>query len=152
MQLIKTKCFYNTTEEKHFVMAIISNQDCFKSLIQLKINNEAENKKNASKLDAIKTVKNSRYALYNSSLTNNESLKNTNNAKFGSNYAKSYISPQITQAQSIKSINKITDPIIKEALEKLREVKFLSGDLEYLNAMGVNTVYKSGEEAVKGDY
>lgn len=130
-------------------MAGISNEDCFKSFLQMKINREAENQKNASKTVAAKKVNNAQYVISNPISTTPKMQQAIKAPMMGSMYAKSYIFTQITQAQSIKSINKITDPTIKEALEKLREVKFLSGDLEYLNSMGVNTIYKSGEEAIK---
>lgn len=62
---------------------------------------------------------------------------------------KSYVYPQIVKTQNSFDIPWITDPVIKEAINKLYEVRFLPGDLEYLNKLGVNTIFYSGEEAVK---
>lgn len=124
----------------------INTNDFFSSFLQQKIENELKNSK-GSAAQKTKNATNPQYIITKPILSNDNIPNNIQIT--GSPYAKSYVTPQISQAQSLKSINKITNPVIREALEKLREVKFLAGDLEYLNSMGVNTIYKSGEEAVK---
>ncbi|MEI7474652.1 MAG: hypothetical protein WCK67_07715 [bacterium] len=132
-------------------MAAIGNDDFFKSFLQQRINNNEAENNNKPQATAVKTVNKIQPQYMSSNPIINNKFTPNNNARLNvaSMYAKSYVTPQIAQAQSLKSINKIVDPTIREALEKLREVKFLPGDLDYLNSMGVNTVYKSGEEAVK---
>ena len=69
----------------------------------------------------------------------------------GSAYVKSYVFPQIVYPQkpeSLSNIPGVKDPVILEALNKLREVRYLPGDAEYIRNMGLKTIYNNGQEAI----
>lgn len=66
----------------------------------------------------------------------------------GSQYVRSYVYPQINQVQSIQQPSWASDPVLSEAVSRLKEVKFLPGDLEHMKKLGVNPIYNSGEEAI----
>ncbi|OGI22718.1 MAG: hypothetical protein A2287_02845 [Candidatus Melainabacteria bacterium RIFOXYA12_FULL_32_12] len=60
-----------------------------------------------------------------------------------------YAYPQIQAPQYSMDIPWITDPAIKESINKLREVRYLPGDVEHMKKLGVNILYNSGEEAMQ---
>jgi hypothetical protein len=69
----------------------------------------------------------------------------------GSQYIKNYY-PHINQTQQLNSPVEtplITDPTIKEVVNKLKEVQYLPGDIDYIKSLGVNILYNNGEEAIK---
>lgn len=64
-------------------------------------------------------------------------------------YTSSYNYNPVQATQNSSKISWITDPIITEAINKLREVRYLPGDVEHMKNLGVNILYNNGEEAIQ---
>jgi hypothetical protein len=63
-------------------------------------------------------------------------------------YVKNYVALKIKKANPI-NVPWLSDPSIKQALQKLAEVEYLPGDVEHMKNLGVNLIFKNGQEAIK---